>query len=94
MLSVETEPGVWTNEIVEKFHKGEVIRNSRRWEPNEEVSDNLQITNRIEIVANSFVTTNMHNMVYIELNGGKWKITKVDIARPRIEISLGGVYNG
>lgn len=30
--TIEKVPGVWSEEIIERRYKGQVIRNARRWE--------------------------------------------------------------
>lgn len=92
--AVETSPGIWEDEIVEKYYKGDIIKYSRRWEHGESANDNLNVSDRISIVADSFAVNNVYCMKYIELWGSLWKITEVSIDRPRIVLSIGGLYNG
>lgn len=93
-LTVESGPGVWDSVIVEKTYKGDIVRNSRRWDKGVDINDDLNLTNNISVVANDFLTENLSAMKYIKLHGGYWKITNVDIEYPRVIITLGGVYNG
>lgn len=88
----ETAPGVWTPDIITKTHRGDILRNQRRWQAGDEVNSDLTISNRISIVADSFSLNNTHNMRYVEFNGGKWAIRSVEISRPRIIIELGSLY--
>lgn len=88
-------PGVWKEEIVEKSHFGDVIRSIRRYsEVADHVNDNLNIDNQISIVADPFAMQNFHAMRYIWYMGTKWKINSVEVAYPRLTLSIGGVYNG
>lgn len=90
----EIRPGVWKDEIVEKKHYGDVIRNARALQSADKVNDNINITNQISIVANPYANMNFHTMRYIEFMGSKWKITNIEVNYPRLILSLGGVYNG
>jgi hypothetical protein len=36
----------------------------------------------------------MHTMKYITYEGVRWCISSIQVQRPRLIISLGGVYNG
>lgn len=92
--SVETAPGVWTNQISEREYFGEVIRESRNWSNSGTVNDNLVVANRITITADDFANQNFSAMRYVIWDGVYWKITSVEVQRPRLILSLGGVYNG
>lgn len=90
----ETVPGVYTETITERSYKGDVLRNTRRWESSENLNDNLNVNNLISIVADAFAYDNFFSMRYIEWMGSKWKITNVEVQRPRLILTIGGVYNG
>ena len=93
--TVETAPGVWTEEVTEKPVYGDVTRNTRRWaSSSEQLNDNLNIDNQISIVANPYAMQNFHVMRYIWFMGTKWKINNVEVQYPRLILSIGGVYNG
>ena len=92
--SVETAPGVWTNQISEREYFGEVIRETREWRSSGSVNDNLTVGNRITITADDFANQNFSAMRYVIWDGVYWKITSVEVQRPRLILSLGGVYNG
>lgn len=90
----ETRPGVWTPITQEHQTYGDVLSNVRRWDADSDVNDDLNVTNRISIVANRFMFEHLGAMKYVLWNGTKWKIKSAEIVRPRIVLSLGGVYNG
>lgn len=94
--SVQTSPGVWTDEITERNYSGDLNRISSRWSSNtESTNDDLSINNQLSIVADLFAYQNFHTMKYAEFMGTKWKIVNVDASqRPRLTLMLGGVYNG
>lgn len=93
--SVETSPGIWTDQITERTYSGDLGRNSSRWATSSDsVNDNLTINNQISIIADPFAYQNFHSMKYVEYMGTKWKITSVDPQYPRLILSVGGVYNG
>jgi hypothetical protein len=93
-LSVDDGYGVWKDEITERTYKGDIVRNTRRWERSEYLNDDLAITNNISVVADSFCIENLSVMKYVKWRGSYWKITNVEIQEPRIILTLGGVYNG
>lgn len=91
--TVEREGSVWEEEIIEKPYKGDTVRDARRWEKPQEVNDSLTISNEINIVADSYMLSNYAFIKYVEWNGIKWKVNYIEINRPRIRLTLGGVYN-
>jgi len=90
---VETAPGVWRERIETRKYSGDVQRDSTKIRSGENLNDNLVIENRISIVADPFAYKNFQQMRYIEWNGVLWKITGVEVQRPRLIVTLGGVYN-
>lgn len=90
----ETSPGVWENSITERESSGDVIRNTRRMQPSSNLNDNLEINNQISILADPYASLNFHKMLYVEWMGALWKITNVEVIRPRLLLTIGGVYHG
>lgn len=92
--TVEIRPGVWTEKIVERNYRGDVIRNTRRLQTADQVNDDINISNEISIVADPFANGNFHSMRYIGFMGAKWKVSSVEVKYPRLILTLGGVWNG
>ena len=93
-ITVETEPGVYEETIVENQYYGDIIRNTRRLKEGNKVNDDIVISNQVSIIADPFANNNFHAMRYIEFMGAKWKITEVEVQYPRLILSIGGLYNG
>ena len=91
--TVETSPGVWREEIIEKNYSGDVIKNSSKMRDGQYLNANITIDNRISIVADPFAYQNFSTMRYAKWMGAIWKITSVDVQRPRLILSIGEVYN-
>ena len=91
--TVETEPGIWEEKIVERSYSGDLIRNIRKLQSSTSVNDNITISNEISIVADPYAEQNMYAMRYVTFKGNKWKIESVDVNYPRLTLSIGGVYN-
>ena len=92
--TVETEPGLWEEQIVERSYYGDLVRNIRNLQNSGGVNDNINIANDISIIADPYANENFHAMRYVEFMGTKWKISRVDVQYPRLTLSIGGVYNG
>jgi hypothetical protein len=93
-VSTETKPGVWTEGIIDRDYYGDLIRNTRRRESSGNLNDNINISNEISILADEFAISNSHLIRYAEFMGAKWNVTNITIERPRLKLTLGGVYNG
>lgn len=87
-------PSVYVDTVVERKRYGDVIREHSKWQPNQNLNDDLEITNRVSIVADKFSLENMGNMKYITMYGQRWSIKSVTVEHPRLIVYLGGLYNG
>lgn len=94
VVTKETEPGIYEEVVVENAYYGDVLKDSRRLQDRAKVNDDITISNRISIIADPFANNHFHSMRYVEMMGSKWKITDVEVAFPRLILSIGGVYNG
>lgn len=92
--TTETSPGIQTEGITERLYKGDIIKEARSYEGSAKVNTDLVITNRFSILADSFSYQNIGSMRYVVYLGTKWKIGSVDIEKPRIILTVNGVYNG
>lgn len=92
---VERSPGVWKDVITERQYYGDVITRTNRWvDSQNSTNDNLTMSVQISIVSDTFAEDNVRFMRYIEFSGDKWEISSVVPQRPRLTLTLGGLYNG
>lgn len=89
----ETAPDVYGEILTERLYKGDVIRNQKRYQSSEGLNDDVVLSNNISIVADSYVNENVFAIKYVMYKGVPWKVTNVEIQRPRIILTLGGKYN-
>lgn len=92
-ISEEVKPGVWKKRITEREYFGDIIRNTRKLQSSGNLNDNIVVSNEISIVADPFANENFHSMLYIEFMGAKWKISNVEVQYPRLNLTIGEVYN-
>ncbi len=92
--TVEVEPGIWEDQIVEHEYYGDLIKNTRKLESSGGINDDINIMNNISIVADPYANKNFHNMRYVTFMGTKWKIKNIEVEYPRLILTLGDVYNG
>lgn len=92
--SVETRPGIWVKNESARCYYGDVMKRHMSWEESQQtVNDSIKIGNQFSILADEFAETHMYAMKWIEWKGAKWKITSVEIERPRMILTIGDVYN-
>ena len=89
--SVETTPGVWTDEVTERLYTGNSTRNISRWtQSSNTTNDDLSVNVQLSVIAYQ----NFNHIKYAIYMGVKWKVTNVEVERPRLILTLGGEYNG
>lgn len=93
-ISDKTESGIYEETIIDRKYKGDVEKNWRRWETGERLNDNININNTISIVADSFLLNNLGMIRAVEWMGSYWKVSSIELKRPRLILEIGGVYNG
>lgn len=92
--TIESEPGIWTDKMIERKYRGEIKKNFRKWSSSEHLNDDVNISNTVSVLADTYMYNNIYAMKYIRLGGVLWKITDIEIQRPRLILSIGGLYNG
>lgn len=91
---VETAPGIWDEVPTEREYRMELIRNTSKFPTSGNVNNNVDVSCEISIVADPYANYNFHAIRYIEFKGAKWDVTSVEVKRPKLILSVGGVYNG
>lgn len=87
--------GVYTANVVERDLTGDILSAARTLTPSGQVNDDISLQNRISVMADAFALENFAYIKYVMWNGVRWTATSVDASqRPRLILSLGGVYNG
>lgn len=91
--TVEVRPGVWVkDQIVERPYYGDVIKFTRRYQTADKVNDDLEISNRISILADPYAYEHFSEIRYVTWMGVKWKVPSVEVEYPRLKLTVGGVY--
>jgi hypothetical protein len=92
--TVEKTPGTHVEEIIPRKYSGDLLRNTRRLESSGNINDNINISNEISILADAYACDHFYAIRYVEFGGAKWKVASVDATkRPRLVMTLGGLYN-
>ena len=88
------DTGNWTPQITEKQYYGDILSDVRKWSENSKINEDFNISNKFSIVANNFAIDNIGYMRYVEWRGTKWEVITAEVFGPRINIYVGGLYNG
>lgn len=89
----KTSSGVWEETITERCYYGEILQLTSRRDTSEHLNDNLNVSNKISIIADPFAYDNFHLIRYVVWMGAKWKVTNVEVQYPRLTLTMGGLYN-
>ena len=95
--SIEREiaPDVWRDSIEEKFYSGDVVRNYiRTQEAQNSTIDDISLSNQVSIVADPFAYEHFSSIKYVVWLGQRWKVTGIEVAYPRINLTIGGAWHG
>lgn len=93
-IQEESEPGLYVDKIIERDYYGDLVSDRRRRQTQSNVLDEINLSNIISILADPFAYNNCSCMAYAEIMGARWKITEVEVQPPRLNLTIGGVYNG
>lgn len=86
--------GIYVDRIVERPAKGDLQWESARWNSSGGINDKLSLSHKVSIVADPYASQHYANIKYAMVYGTPWKVTSIEVQRPRLILSLGEVWNG
>lgn len=87
--------GIYIDKFVDHFHYGDVINIRPSYRENDAgINKKLTLNCEFSILADEFLYQNCSYMKYIEYMGAFWEITSFSFERPRLTITIGGIWNG
>ena len=89
----QVSKGVWKG-VTERLHYGDIIKNTRRLENGEQINGEIVLNNQLSIVADPYANEHFFAIKYVKWQGTYWTVTNAEVQRPRLLLTLGGVYNG
>jgi hypothetical protein len=90
----ETVPGVWSPVEKTSMMKGDVIRQSASVQNDAKVNSDITLNHRVSLIGDAYAFANYYNLKWINIDGRKLEVSSVELQRPRLIVTLGGVYNG
>jgi len=94
MEQLNEETGIVSNTPVEIKVAGNMSRNNPRMSYPDSVNGTLTMSMSFSFIADQFAVKHANMIRYIIINGQAWNVNTIQILRPRIQIEIGGVYNG
>lgn len=93
VTQIETRPGIWEPKSTEKKMTGDVLNLGHSYDTGNKVNDDITLQHKISLVGSPYAYSNLYNLRYLWYMGEKWKIIGVAVERPRIVVTIGGVWN-
>lgn len=93
-VNTEVQPGVYEDLITERNYRGDILRNNQRFAVQEIKLGDVQITNTFSVVGDSYAFSHITEIKYLKWQGNCWLVNTVDMEYPRINMTIGGLYNG
>ena len=90
----KTSPGVYENTPEEYTYYGDITNISKRWQTNDNLNDDIRLEQNISIMADAYAWDNYYKIRYVIIDGIAWRVTNVQVSRPRLILYIGGIYNG
>lgn len=98
VVGYESDPiivdGIATTEYTEHVMRGDVLNYTQQIDPSQTAYDDLSLSNKISVVGDKWAFSNCARIRYVVFENQKWKVTSITVARPRIILTLGGIWNG
>jgi hypothetical protein len=89
----ETVPGVWSASEKAVMMKGDVISSSSSVQNDDKVNSDITLNHRVSLIGDSYAFDNYYNLKWITFGGRKLEVTSVEMHRPRLIVTVGGLYN-
>lgn len=91
--NVETGYQVWEEVITERLMYGDVEKNRDRINAGSKINSDVLVNNVLSIVADQYAWDHFFAIRYAHWMGKRWRVESVEVRRPRLILTLGGLYN-
>lgn len=91
--SVEVRPGIFEATYVEHRLRGDAIRSGYNQSENQTKYDSLRLNNRVSLLGDQYSFNNYNAIRYVIIGNQKWKVSSVELQRPRLLLEIGEVWN-
>lgn len=80
--------------VVEREYTGDILNETMNYVQEEKVFDDKSFSERITILADTYAQEKYTDIRYVIKAGSRYNVTSVQVSRPRLILSLGGLYHG
>ena len=94
VTQAETTPGVWENVSNSQPMRGDIIRKGASSQNGDKINSDVSLNHRVSLVADAYALGNYHDIKHISIDGREWEVTSIEVQRPRIIVTVGGLWNG
>ena len=92
--SKEVALDVWEDVVEEKPMRGDVLKSYAYYPNVTAMHETTNLGHRISLIGNEYLLKQYMQMKYVVMDGTYWEVSTVEIQRPRVIATLGGIYNG
>lgn len=85
--------GIWKDAVTEREYSGQQDSFKRNWDSSSNLNENISINSVISVIADPFLYKNIGFARYVNIMGIDWRISMIENQYPRINITVGGIYN-
>lgn len=90
--------GVYKSVVTRYPVRGDIIRHSRSIDTSSKVNGDITLSNSFSILASPYLLTVMSAedkdiSIYLEIWGQKWRVESIELALPRVTLSVGGLWH-
>lgn len=89
----ETVAGVWSPVDKSYVMRGDVISQSSSVQNDDKINSDITLNHRVSLLGDAYAFNNYFNLKWIEFGGRKLEVTSVELHRPRLVVTVGGLYN-
>lgn len=90
----ELVPGVWSPVDKAVMMKGDIIRLSSSVQNGDKINSDVTLNHRVSLLGDAYAFNNYFNLKWIQLDGRKLEVSSVELQRPRLIVTVGGLWNG
>lgn len=92
--TTEVEPGIFKEVAKERKARGDFIRLLNRVDEGDKINKDFTLSNSVSIVADTYAQENFMWLRYVIYKGVAWEVNSVNVLVPRLNIEMGGLWNG
>lgn len=91
--------GIFIPITVEREANGDLLNNNTKRDPStDSINDDLRLNHTVSVIMDDYAMENFEKIKYVKFLmpriSGLWNVTDIKVNWPRMNLSVGGIYNG